>query len=186
MTVSSPLHRLLPLLAAGTLAVGLAACGSADREGLIPSGDAQSLLDRLDAVSARVADGECGALRDDVSRLRSTAAALPASVDQRLRDRLREGLDNLAGIAPRACEEAAVGAAEAPQEEPPAEPETTTTAIPTTTTPVETAPTTTEEPTVTTPPTSTGELPPGTGGTPVPPEQPGAADPGAGGTEGAG
>jgi len=181
VTVSFPTPRLLSLLATGLVAAALAACGSEDRKGLIPPDDAQALSDRLDAVKASVDDGRCGPLPQELTRLRSALLALPSSLDDRLRRRLDQGLDNLAKISPQACREAALGAAEAPEEEEPEpEPEPTTTTIPTTTTPTEPPPTTaTQEPPTTTPPTTTEEPPPGTGGTPIPPDQ-GTADPGTG------
>jgi hypothetical protein len=181
MSVSPLPSPLVSFLAACALASGLAACGSEDRTGLIPSDDAQRLGERLGDVKSHVEDGDCDPVPEELTRLRSSVAALPSSVDSRLRKRLDEGVEHLAQVAPEQCQEVALGATEAPPEETETvttEPETTTTALPTTTTPVEPPTTETTAPTVTTPPTSTTVVPPETGGTP---SEPGATGTGEGG-----
>lgn len=180
MSMRTALLHLAALLLGALAALALAACGGdEDRSGLLPAGDAQALSDRLDAVRADVEDGECDALAQDLVRLRNALVALPSSVDPRLRERLEEGVANLAEIAPGQCAEVARGETTTTETQT-TETQTTTTAIPTVTTPVETAPpTTTATPTTTTPPTTT---PPGTGGvepgTPTTPVEPGGVQPG--------
>ncbi len=176
MTVPRLAPALAALLAGLALALLVAACGDEDRSGLLPSSDAQTLLDQLDGVRGRVADGECSALTADLAELRGAVLNLPSSVDEQLRARLDEGVQNLAEIAPPECTGQTV-TTEEPQETPTPDTETQTQTIETTTTPEPTAtPTATPEPTPT----------PDTGGVePVEPAATPTPDPGgAGGAPG--
>lgn len=173
MTLSRLLPALAALVAGLTLALAIAACGDEDRSGLLPSSDAQTILDELDAVRARVDDGSCNALGTDLSQLRGALANLPATVDRKLRDRLQEGVDNLSEIAPDECRGTTVTTEETPTPTPDTQTQTQT--IETTTTPAPTA-TPTATPTPTPTPDTGGVEPtdpaptatPDTGGAPVP------------------
>ncbi len=175
MTLPRPVPALAALLAGLALAVLMAACsGERDRSGLLPSGDAEALLDRLDRVRGRVDDGECSALTGDLAQLRGAVLNLPPTVDEQLRARLEEGVQNLVEIAPPECTGQTV-TTEEPEETPTPDTETQTQTIETTTTPEPTA-TPTVAPTVA--PT------PDTGGVePVEPDATPTPDPGGAGSE---
>lgn len=175
MIVPRPVPALVALLAGLALALLVGACsGEQDRSGLLPSGDAQALLDRLDRVRSRVDDGECSALTGDLAQLRGAVLNLPSTVDEQLRARLDEGVQNLAEIAPPQCTGRTV-TTEQPEETPTPDTETQTQTIETTTTPEPTA-----TPTVAPTPTATPE----TGGVePVEPVATPTPDPGGAGGE---
>lgn len=169
MTVRRVLPHLLALAAGVLSAVALVACGSEDRSGLLRSADAQALLEELDTIQARVADGECTALGQDLSQLRGAIVNLPSTVDEALRERLDEGAGNLTDIAPEACTGKTI-TTEEPEETPTPETDTQTETLETTTTPEPTA-----TPTAVPTPTST----PDTGGVePIEPEATATPDPG--------
>lgn len=173
--------RFIPYLCALLLGVGAALfAGCGNRGNLIPAGDGDAVKAELSAVQEAVDAGECGQAEAAVTRARSAVDNLPESVDARLKSRLKGGLGDLSSKARQECA---------------AEPETTTTQVPTTETtpPEETTPEETE-PTVPTEPTDTGTEPitpvnptlpgdgtgddptdPGTGTDPVP--DPGGASP---------
>jgi hypothetical protein len=99
--------RLLPYLVAALLGVGaaaLVACGS-DRQGLIPSSNAERLSSALSAVDRAVDDGDCDAAGRALTRARGALVSLPESVNDRLVARLREGIENLEQVAPERCSE---------------------------------------------------------------------------------
>src|SRR3954447_1575952 len=125
--------RLVPFLLAAVLGVataGLVACGSSgdERRELIPQRSASRLKSALAEVRRAVAAGDCADADQAISRARGTVGNLPASVNDRLVARLRQGLDNLESIAPRDCREQTT--------------QTTTVPTTTTTTPEATTPTT--------------------------------------------
>ncbi len=167
----SYLPHLVALLLGGAAAVGLVACGSEDRTGLLSEKTAQSLADRLTSIQERVDAGECTALGDDLSRLRGAVVNLPQSVDTKLRTRLEEGVDNLVSIAPDECTGAPVETTTTETQT-----ETKTETIETTTSPTTTAtPTPTPEPE----PTATPEPTPTPAPTPTPDTGGVSPDPGA-------
>jgi hypothetical protein len=166
-------------VAAVTLAAAgggsLSGCGS-DGEG-IPPARATDLKAQLDSVASAVAAGNCDGAAQAVARARGAVLNLPADVDQDLRDRLEQGVDNLDERVPAAC-----GATDAGQGE--EQPTTTqqegtdtgetdtqrtdtqgTDTTPTDTQPTDTTPTQTQ-PTQTQPttPTTPGQTAPDTGG----------------------
>jgi hypothetical protein len=148
--------RALSLLLAAVLGAGagpLAGCGG-DRDALLPASRADALKAALDDVEQAVQGGDCEAAERAVTRARSELVEMPQSVDDRLVDRLREGVDRLDTLAPQECEQQA-------QETAPEPPAATTTTPETTAT--ETAPTETTETAPTEPPdtapTETGPSP---------------------------
>jgi hypothetical protein len=171
-----PSRTALAAAAIAALAGGpLAGCGS-DGE-LIPPARAADLKAQLDAVASATAAGNCAGAEAAVTRARGAMVNLPDDVDQGLRDRLEEGIDNLEQRVPADC-----GATDEDQD--PEQPTTTqeepadtgrtdtqgtdtqdtgtqpTDTQPTDTTPTETQPTQTQPTTPTTP----GEAAPDTGG----------------------
>jgi hypothetical protein len=165
-------------VAAVTLAAAgggsLTGCGSGG-EG-IPPARATDLKAQLDSVASAVAAGNCDGAAQAVTRARGAVLNLPADVDQDLRDRLQQGVDNLDERVPAAC-----GATDEGQEEEPTTTQeegtdtgetdtqgtdtqgtdtTPTDTQPTDTTPTETQPTQTQPTTPTTP----GQTAPDTGG----------------------
>jgi hypothetical protein len=138
-------RRLLPFLVAGILgptSAFLASCG--DRSGLIPSSNADRIKGDLDQVQSAIIEGNCDVAGRAAQQVAADVQALPATVDQRLQDRLNDGAANLQNQAQPQCEEGI------------ATETTTTETTPTETTPTETAPTETTPP----PPTETQPAPP--------------------------
>jgi hypothetical protein len=167
----------LPLaLVLGAACALLVACGSGGGDDLIPANRADAMQQRLDRIAAAVSDGSCTSVDNDLSRLQQQINALSSSVAPALRQRLQEGVNNLAQIAPEACLAQSQSTQTTPTETVP--PETT----PTQTTPTETTPTETT-PTETTPPVETTPVEPapapptdtGTDGGATIPQDPGAA-----------
>jgi hypothetical protein len=167
------MRAALPFLLAAVLGVGsgvIAACGSGsgDRSNLIPQSSADRMKSALSDVRSAVGDGNCDSAEQALARARGVLVNLPASVDEGLRTRLKQGLDNLRTIVPTECRQQSTST-------PTTTPETTTTqstatnTTPTNTTPTDTTPTNT---TTTTPTTSTGTTttpPPTTTTTPAAP-----------------
>jgi hypothetical protein len=155
--------RVMPFVLAallGVAAAGLVACGSGggDRSDLIPQRSADRLKAALSDARSAVDDGDCDQAQQALVRARSIVVNLPSAVSDRLVARLQEGLDNLAEVAPRECEQSTQTQTQettttAPETTPQ---ETTSTEKTTDTTPTntDTTPTTTTAPqgTTTTPP----------------------------------
>jgi hypothetical protein len=159
----------------GVLAAVLIACGGSGA-GLIPTGDAGPLQSDFEAIAAAAqsGNGSCESTKAAIAKTEQDFRALPGSVDNGLRNTLRQGIDNLRERALVACtqplpQSTATSNTTKTTETPP----TTTTTPPTT----DTTPPTTTPTTSTPPPTTTG---PG-GGTPAPGGEGGAG--GHGGTE---
>jgi hypothetical protein len=98
--------RLLPALAAlvlGAVTAVLVACGG---DGRIPAGDASSLKNALNQVSADYRAGHCTAAAQAVARAQNELLDLPDSVNAKLRDRLQSGISNLRKRVPATCEQA--------------------------------------------------------------------------------
>ena len=159
MTVRRPAHRLLPLVLAFALGLGLpflAACGSSTNKAMIPASNADALHRHLDAVQSAIDDGKCDAISSALQQLETDVQELPAGTSQRLTARLQEGINRLKVQAPKACAANTTTTATVPTTTTQTVP-TTTTVIPTTTVPTTTVPTTTvpTTPTTTTPATTT-------------------------------
>jgi len=166
------MRAALPFLLAAVLGVGsgvLAACGgSGDRSALIPQSSASRMDNALDDVRSAVDDGDCTGAQQALARARGVLVNLPNTVDSQLRDRLRQGLDNLRTIVPQQCQQSTSTETTPPETTttnttptnttPPDTTPTDTT--PTDTTPTNTTPTTTTGTTTTTPPTTTTTAPP--------------------------
>jgi hypothetical protein len=158
----------LRLLLAGLLglvtALVLVACGSSGK-GLIPLANAGPLQSDFELVAqdAQTGDGDCTTTASAIAKTEQDFAALPATIDHGLRDKLSQGISNLRGRALELCKQ-------------PLAQTTTTSSTPRTTTtktqPTATTPTTTTTtpPTTSTPttPTPAPTTPGAGGGTPAP------------------
>lgn len=82
-------------------AVALAGCGSS---GLLDGASASDLQDSLSRVRTAIDDGRCSEARSAARSGAASVAELPDSVDGELRDRLRQGFDELATLAASDCE----------------------------------------------------------------------------------
>ena len=167
----APFPHLVALLC-GFLAAAAIGCG-ADDSNLIPGDDASSLNSQLAEIKSQIDEGRCDDLADKVKAFHDDATSLDASVDKRLRTRLRQGANSLqAHAVPEAKTQTQT--TDTTTETTPAETvttDTTTTTAPpeTTTTPPPDTTTTPPADTTTTPPAATTTTPPaGTdnGGTP--------------------
>jgi len=160
-------RRILPraLLAAalGAAVALLVACGSSGG-GLIPASQGGPLQSDVEAVeqAAESGNGDCTQTETALLKTDQDFAALPASVDSGLRDKIRLGIENLHKVAKEACEQPFA------QTKTATTPKTTSTA----TTPTQTTPTTPTTTTTTTEPPAEGEEeePGAGGGTPAPGE----------------
>jgi hypothetical protein len=137
---------LLLAAALGLASAFLVACG--DRNNLIPRNDAAGIVSDLDSAKTDFSAQECRLAFADLARAKSKAAALPSSVDAKLRANVRENLLVVDGRVHQQCGKGQ-----------------TTTTTSTATTPTATTPTTT----ATTPPTTTTTAPPPTTTTTAPP-----------------
>ena len=104
------MRAALPFLLAAVLGVAsgvLVACGSGsgDRSDLIPQSSADRMKSALSDVQSAVDDGNCDSAGRALARARGVLVNLPASVDGQLRDRLRQGFDNLRDIVPQECQQ---------------------------------------------------------------------------------
>ncbi len=148
--------RMIPLLTAAivAVAVGLASgCGSGEK--LIPPAQATALDSALQQVTDATRNGECQQANDALGSAQRAYQALPASVDDGLKARLRQGLQQLTDTVPDQCK-AAAGTTQPTTTKSTA---TTTTTEPTTTTTTTTEPTTTTTTTTEPPPTTTTTTP---------------------------
>jgi hypothetical protein len=102
MSMRRPSRTGFAAAAALALAGGpLIACGSSGDP--IPASRAAALDAQLDAVKTAVGNGNCSAAEQAVSQAKGDVLNLPSSVDSALRDRLQEGVDNLAELVPAEC-----------------------------------------------------------------------------------
>jgi hypothetical protein len=164
-----PLPALFRLLCAATLGLCCAlllACGSGGGKGLIPSSSAGPLKSDFDNIASLVASGSCkGQLDKALAQARSDLSALPATVDQRLKARLSEGLANLARRAPVECAQNTTSTASTVPSTVSTPTNTTTTQTTTTqTTTTQTTPHTTPQTTPSTPKPTPEPTPPDNGG----------------------
>jgi hypothetical protein len=79
----------------------LAGCGGSGDP--IPASRGSDLKTELDAVKTAVDSGNCDAAGQAVAQARGDVLNLPSSVDEDLRARLQEGVDNLARLVPAKC-----------------------------------------------------------------------------------
>jgi hypothetical protein len=141
---------LTAALLGAALAVALVSCGSSGK-GLIPTAEAGPLQSDFEEVAqaAQNGNGNCTATTEAINKTERDFAALPASVDAGLHDKLSEGISNLRERALALCAQ------------PLAQTNTTTTPRTTTTTTLApksqptTSTTTPTAPTATTPATTT-------------------------------
>jgi hypothetical protein len=144
------MRAALPYVLALVLGVSaglLAACGSSssDRKQFIPQRSADRLSNALADVRSAVADGDCEQAGRAIARARGVLVNMSPAVSDRLRSRLRQGVDNLQKIAPDECRKNQTTSTET----------TTETTTPETTTSTPTTATTATTDTTTTPTTST-------------------------------
>jgi outer membrane biosynthesis protein TonB len=159
---------MLTALLLGLMCAFAVACGESD-EGLLSAGRAEGIQNNLDDLDRAVDRGDCDTAASQIEDLERQIAELPANTDRELRDRLQEGIDNLASIAPEECRGDQETQTETQTTETTPPPTTETTPPPTTeTTPAPTTETT--PPPETTPTTPPETVPPET--TPVPPASP--------------
>ncbi len=166
-------HRsgVIRLLVAGLLgvaaAVMLASCGSTGK-GLIPLANAGPLQSDFEAVAqaAQTGNGDCTVTTAAINKTEQDFAALPATIDPGLHNRLSQGISNLRKRALALCTQPLVQTTTTTA---PSHTTTTTKTEPSTTTPTttqttstQTTPTTPNTPT--TPSTGGGTAAPGNGG----------------------
>jgi hypothetical protein len=182
MSMRRPLRTGLAAATVLALAGGpLAACGGSGDP--IPASRAADLKAQLDAVKAAVAARNCDGAEQAVAQVKGDVLNLPSSVDEDLRGRLQEGVDNLAERVPAACGSAGSSTEErtpsTTQDKRQTETQKTDTqgtdteqkeTTPTETQPTQTTPTQTQTqpttPTETTPAPDTGGASPNSQGTP--------------------
>jgi hypothetical protein len=152
-------RTVLPFLLA--LALGLAAsflvaCGdSGGRGGLIPPGEADAIIGRIDDARSAYAAGDCQEAAQAVRQATRAAENLPQDVDRRLSNRIEEGLGALSDQVVGDCRTDRDAEAEPTGPTGPAEPTGPT---------GPTGPTTTATPPTTTPDGTGGANPDDTGG----------------------
>ena len=146
--------RVIPLLTSvmfALVALAAAGCGGSG-EKLLPADQARSLDSALQQVSDATRAGECRQALSALTSAQRIYAALPASIDERLSARVKDGLDQLAKTVPTQCDAVP---------DTPAKPAVTTTGTTgtSTSTPPTTTTTTTPTTTTTTPTTTTTTTP---------------------------
>jgi hypothetical protein len=94
--------KCLLVIVTGVLIAG---CGSGD-EGTIPSGDADNLINLLDAVEAAVAEQECESAQENADQFVIAVDNLPSEVDDQVKEGLRGAGDRLTELSrdPDQCE----------------------------------------------------------------------------------
>jgi cell division septation protein DedD len=143
-------------------ALALTGCGGSKHKKTIPRADAQALITELDQVSDNFDSKACNGARAKVGELETKANALPASVDQTVKQNILDGLARLDDLVGRDCRRAQTNTQ---TNTTPTETQTTTTQTTTTNTETNTPPTETN----TTPTnTSTGPTTTPPGGATVP------------------
>jgi hypothetical protein len=148
--------RALPHLIALLLGVATAlAIGCGDRSNLIPGDAAAELKAQLAAAKAAVDSGDCPTAEAAIDRASARYQELPASVDDRLKSRVGEGIRALRRTAPKDCQAAQTQTETTPTDTTPTETLTQTTPTETQTTTTVTTPTETTPPDTTTTDTTT-------------------------------
>jgi hypothetical protein len=179
----------LRLLVAGLLgicAAVLVSCGSST-SGLIPADSAGPLQSDFEAVAkaAQAGNGDCTATTEAINKTEQDFAALPATINAGLHDRLSQGIANLRTRALELCTQPL---AQTTTTSPPRTTTTTTTPTKTQTTTPATTPTTTPTVPATTPttPTTPTPTPPNNGGGTAAPGSENESEAGVGESGGAG
>jgi len=97
----------------------IAGCGSGD-EGTIPSGDADNLINLLDAVEAAVAEQECESAQENADQFVIAVDNLPSEVDDQVKEGLRGAGDRLTELSrdPDQCEAETGASGESGAEDP--------------------------------------------------------------------
>ena len=101
----TPVRRIIPSLLAlclGVCASLLLACGGSNSD-LIPRGDARSINEALDQTKQLIDDHQCDQAPQAAAQVQERVRALPTSVDDRLRVRLRRGAQSLVERAGPTC-----------------------------------------------------------------------------------
>jgi outer membrane biosynthesis protein TonB len=173
MTMRHPLPHVLALLL-GAVAALLVACGGGTKGG-IPAASAGELKSQIADVQHAVDDGRCDDVSGQLRQVDDSIDALPSTVDQRLRQSLRDASDRLHTSALAECkaQTETTQTQTVPTETQTQAPPTETQTVPTVTQTVPVPPTTTPAPTTTRP-----VPPPTTTSPPVPPAEPPAPPPG--------
>ncbi|MEY2441793.1 MAG: hypothetical protein QOJ46_1219 [bacterium] len=152
------MRRPLPYLVALLLGAGaalLVSCGGGTKGG-IPSARAADLKSEIEDVQQAVDDGRCQDIPGQLRQVDTAIDKLPASVDERLHQRLRDASDGLHRYAATECSNHGT-------------PTQTQTTAPTSTQTAPPPPTQTQPPQTTTTTPSTTTTPPTTTVTPSPP-----------------
>ena len=157
MSMRSALPYVLALVL-GVTAGLLAACGSSasDRKQFIPQRSADRLSSALSDVRSAVDDGDCEQAKRALARARGVLVNMSPAVSDRLRTRLRQGVDNLEKIVPDECRKNQTTTPETTTSTPTTATTDTTSTPTTATTDTTTTPTTATTDTTTTPTTTTG------------------------------
>jgi TolA-binding protein len=167
MTMRHPLPHLLALLL-GAGAALLVACGGGTKGG-IPAASAGELKSQIADVQQAVDDGRCEDVSGQLRQVDESIDALPATVDERLRQSLRDASDRLHKSS---LEECKVQTETTQTQTVPAQ------TVPTVTQTVPTVTQTVPAQTTTTPPPATTATVPTTTSPPAPPAEPPAPPPG--------
>jgi hypothetical protein len=99
-------RRLLPFFVAAVLgpaAALLVSCG--DRSSLIPGDNANRLKADLENVRSALLDGKCDRAAQAAAQMSGDSLELPTTVDQRLQQRVQEGVNALQNQVPEQCVE---------------------------------------------------------------------------------
>lgn len=150
----------------GTAAAGAVACGKEEQGKLLSSSESQELVQDLDRVLSRFDDGECEGAASALTQAEVDASSMSPEVDEKLRERIDDGLSRLRTLLDKECESTKTKTTDTTP--------TVTETTPTTTTPTETTQTTE---TTTSPDTTPEPGPPvddGSGGVSPPPDSGGA------------
>jgi hypothetical protein len=143
-----PLRKAVLGAVAATVIAG---CGSDD--GTIPQGNADILVNRLDAIEANVDQGQCDGAADQAEAFKGDVNELPAPVDDEVKHGLQEAADQLVNLAANDCE-VDTNTSGPDGVQPTDSTETEPTSTETTTTETTTEDTTSEEPTTEEPDTT--------------------------------
>jgi hypothetical protein len=154
-------RRAAPLLALAAAAVLAAGCGQSNPK-LIPQANADQLTASVDDITQACADGDAGAVHDNVRQTETLVNELPRRTDRALKQNLRDWLEQIDSRADRDCKPE-----ETPTPEPTETPTPTETATPTPTETATPTPTETATPTPTDTP-SPSPTPDNGGGVPAP------------------
>jgi len=168
------MRRLVPHLLALALGVGaalLVACGGTTKGG-IPSASAGDLKSQIEDVQQAVDGGRCDEVSGQLRQVDQGIDELPATVDERLTQALRDAADKLRASAISECNETETTEPETVTEPEPVETQTETAPPETQTQPAETqtAPTETQEAPPPPPPPVPAEPPPPIETPPPPPQ----------------